>query len=329
MPATTTIAAYITEPGPPEAIHVGAVPLPVLGSGDVLVRTEALVVDPVDTYVRQRGPLPQSPYIIGRDLVGTVLEAGGPVASGFALGDRVWCNSMGTAGRQGSFAREVIVPADRLYHLPDGIAPTAAVAALHGGATAYLGLFGRTQLRPGATVVVGGGGGSVGSCVTQLAVAAGARVVATARPDDFEWCREIGADAVIDYRERDLAARIREVAPDGVDLFWDTSGHHDLEAATGVIARGGTIVLMANGQARPVLPVGPLYTRDASIVGFVLGSASTGELTAAARHINQHLRAETLRVRIGTTLPLAESAQAHRLVEAGFRPGRVVVLPQD
>jgi NADPH:quinone reductase-like Zn-dependent oxidoreductase len=94
-----------------------------------------------------------------------------------------------------------------------------------------------------------------------------------------------------------------------------------------VLARGGTIVLMANGQARPALPVEPLYTRDASIVGFVLGSAGTEELAAASRLINRHLVAGTLRVRVGVTLPLEQAAEAHRLVEAGFRPGRVVVTP--
>lgn len=328
MSASSTVAAYVTVPGPAETIRVGEVPLPPLGGADVLVATEALVVDPVDTYVRQRGPLPASPYVVGRDLVGTVIEAGRIAGRAFAPGDRVWCNSMSTGGRQGSFARDVVVPADRLYRLPAGVSAEDAVAVLHGGATAYLGLFGRVPLRPAATVLVGGGGGSVGSCATQFAVAAGARVIATARPDDFEWCRSIGASHVIDYRDPDLAARIREAAPDGVDLFWDTSGHHDLELATGVLARGGTIVLMANGQARPVLPVGPFYTRDASIVGFALGSASTDELAEAARLIDAHLAAGTLRVRIGKTLPLAETAQAHALVESGFRPGRVVVLPE-
>jgi len=76
------------------------------------------------------------------------------------------------------------------------------------------------------------------------------------------------------------------------------------------------------------MPVGPLYTRGASIMGFALGSMSTGEL-AATRLINQHLGAGTLRVRIGATLPLAETAYAHALVEAGFRPGRVILLPQQ
>ncbi|PKN83123.1 MAG: oxidoreductase [Chloroflexi bacterium HGW-Chloroflexi-9] len=326
---THTLAAYITEGGPPECIHVGELPVPPLGATDVLVETEALVVDPVDTYVRagaSRARLP-FPYVIGRDLVGSVLAAGASVADAFAVGDRVWCNSMGTAGLQGSFARHVVVPAERLYHLPDGVPAVEAVAVLHGGATAYLGLIGRGVLRAGGTIVVGGAGGSVGSCVTQLAVAAGARVLATAREDDFEWCRSIGAAAVFDYRDPDLGTRLREAAPDGVEMYWDTSGHHDLELATAVLARRGTIILMANGQARPVLPVGPFYARDATMLGFVLGGASTVELAAAARLINQQLAASALRVRIGVTLPLADAAESHRLVESGFRPGRVVVTP--
>ncbi|TAK73174.1 MAG: NADPH:quinone reductase [Dehalococcoidia bacterium] len=329
MLPTHTLAAYITEGGPPECIQVGELPLPPLGASGVLVETEALVVDPVDTYVRagaSRARLP-FPYIIGRDLVGSVIAAGASVAGAFAVGNRVWCNSMGTAGLQGSFARHVVVPAERLYHLPEGVSAVEAVAVLHGGATAYLGLIGRGSLRLGNTIVVGGAGGSVGSCVTQFAVAAGARVLATAREDDFEWCRSIGASAVFDYRDPDLGARLREAAPEGVEMYWDTSGHHDLELATTLLARRGTIVLMANGQARPVLPVGPLYARDASVLGFVLGSANTLELAAAAHLINQQLAAGALRVRVGVTLPLTDAAESHRLVENGFRPGRVVLTP--
>ena len=324
---TRTLAAYITAVGPPENIQIGELPLPPLGTADVLVKTEALVVDPVDTYVRRGGRPPSFPYIIGRDLVGTVVATGGPAAGAFAAGERVWCNSLGTSGLQGSFAQYVVVPGDRLYHLPEGPTATEAVATLHGGATAYLGLFARGSLQPGDTVLVGGAGGSVGSCVTQLAVAAGARVLATAREDDFDWCRGIGASAVFDYHDTELARRIRDAAPAGVDMYWDTSGHHDLELAISLLARHGTIVLMANGPARPPLPVGPFYTRDATIVGFALGGASTGDLAAAARLINRELARGALKVRVGITLPLEHAAESHRLVESGFRPGRVVVIP--
>jgi NADPH:quinone reductase-like Zn-dependent oxidoreductase len=171
-----TLAAYITALGPADCIEVGYLPVATPGPTDVLVRTEALAVDNVDTMVRSgayRTPTP-FPFIIGRDLVGTVAAAG-PGASGFAEGDRVWCNSLGHGGRQGSFAEYVVVAAERLYHLAADIDPIRAVAALHTAGTASLGLFREARLRPGDTIIVGGGAGGVGSAVVQLAAASGAR----------------------------------------------------------------------------------------------------------------------------------------------------------
>lgn len=98
----------------------------------------------------------------------------------------------------------------------------------HPAATAYLGWFVHAQLRAGETVYVGGAAGNVGSAATAIARAAGARVLASARPEDHDGCRVAGADVVIDYRDPDLHERLRAAAPAGVDVFWDTSGHHDL-----------------------------------------------------------------------------------------------------
>jgi hypothetical protein len=114
-----TLAAYSTALGPAECIEVGQLPVPAPGPTDVLVRTEALAVDQVDTLVRSgayRTPTP-FPFIIGRDLAGTV-AASGPGAVGFAEGDQVWCNRLGHGGRQGSFAQHVVAAAERLCHLP-------------------------------------------------------------------------------------------------------------------------------------------------------------------------------------------------------------------
>src|ERR671923_2177894 len=137
----TRTAAYVTELGPPDRIRVGELPLPPLGPTDVLVAVEALAVNHVDTFVRSgrwRTPTP-FPFVVGRDLVGRVVEAG-EGAVGFAPGERVWCNSMGHAGRQGAFATEVVVPAERLFHVPDGpdgsgLDPVDAVAVLHPATT--------------------------------------------------------------------------------------------------------------------------------------------------------------------------------------------------
>jgi NADPH:quinone reductase-like Zn-dependent oxidoreductase len=318
-------AAYITELGPAQAIRVGELPMPAAGLTDVLMRVEVVVVDPVDTMVRSgayRTPTP-FPFVVGRDLVGTVAEAGAGVA-GFVAGDRVWCNSLGHGGRQGSFAEYAVVPAERLYHLPAGVDPVEAVAVLHPAATAYLALFRHGGLRPTEILYVAGAAGNVGTMMTSLARVGGARVLAGARPEDAGWCRAAGAAEVVDYRDPDLAGRLAALAPAGIDVYADTSGHLDLPAAVDLLADGGRIVLMAGSDQRLTLPAGPLYTHDRDILGFVISLASTADLAEAAAVLNDRLAAGDLPVRVREVWPLERAAEAHRAVERGER-GRTVL----
>lgn len=328
MPIPATMrAAFIRATGGPGAIEVGALPTPEPGPTDVLVEFEASAVNHVDTFVRSgsyRTPLPL-PFVIGRDLVGTVAAAG-PAATGFAPGERVWTSSLGHGGRQGSWSEYAVVAAERLYHLPDGVEPEAAAAVLHPAGTAYIGLFRRARLAAGDTVLVGGAGGGVGSAVVQMAADAGATVVATAAARDHAWCLSRGADAVIDYRDPDLYARIRDAVPGGVDVWFDTSGHHDLPATVPLLRTGASIVLMAGLAAETPLPVGGLYTRDASLRGFAISNASVDDLAAAARATNRLLAQGRLAVRTGATLRLDDAAEAHRLLEGRSVHGRIVVV---
>lgn len=324
-------AAYITDHGPADDIRIGELPVPEPGPTDVLVHTDALAVDAVDTFVRS-GAYPTEtpfPFVIGRDLVGTVAAAGEGAAH-FRVGDEVWCNSLGHHGRQGSFAQFALVPVDRLYRLPAGVEPVAAVSVLHTAATAHLGLFREAHLGLGQTVVVGGAGGGVGSAVVQLASAAGARVIATAAASDAGWCRSCGAEDMIDYHDPHAAAQIAGAAPHGVDVYFDTSGHHDFDATVPLLAPGGRIILMAALTAHPAVPVGELYTRDASLRGFAISNASTADLAGAADGINKLLVTGVLRGRVSVRLPLDDAAQAHRLQEnpdPDNPPGRIVVIP--
>jgi 2-desacetyl-2-hydroxyethyl bacteriochlorophyllide A dehydrogenase len=320
-----TRAAYITGLGPPSQIRWGELPDSPAGPADVVVRTEAVAVDPVDTLVRSgRYPtLTPFPFVIGRDLVGEVVRPG----PGFAAGQRVWCNSMGHGGRQGSFAERVVVPAERLYPLPPAAGAVEAVAVLHPAATAHLALFRHAGLRPGETVYVAGAAGNVGDALVRMAAAAGAHVVASARAEDEDRCREAGATTVADYRDPSLPARIRAAAPEGVDVHIDTSGHHDLETAVGLLARGGRIVLLAGMGARAELPVGPLYVKDGRLLGFVISNASAADLSRAAVTINRMLEDGSLPARIAGVLPLREAAEAHRRLEAGQVRGRLVLRP--
>ncbi|HEY9373542.1 NADPH:quinone reductase [Streptomyces sp.] len=325
-------AAYIARFGPPESIRYGELPTPLPGPSDVLVDVEVSAVNHVDTFVRSgawRTPVPM-PLVIGRDLAGTV-AAVGPGAVGFAVGDRVWCNSLGYAGRQGAAAEQAVVPVDRLYKLPDGVPAADAVAVAHPATTAYLALFTHGRLRMGETVVVLGAGGNVGSALVLMAALAGARVIAVAGARSAEEVRRLGAAEFVDYRDPDVTGRIKELAPRGVDMFVDTSARNDLTGAVEVLARRARIVLLSGMTTRPELPAGPLYTKDCSIVGFAISQASVDELAEAAAGLNRLLASGQLRAPAIEPMPLSEAAAAHAFVESGKATGKVVLFtrPED
>jgi hypothetical protein len=121
-------AAFFGRLGPPEVVEIGELPVP--GPTDVLVEADVAVIDPVDTLIRSgrwRTDTP-FPFVTGRDLVGTVRTAG--PGTRFSPGDRVWSNSLGVAGRQGACSEYAVVPGERLYSLPGGVAAKAAANEL-------------------------------------------------------------------------------------------------------------------------------------------------------------------------------------------------------
>ncbi|MGW3205207.1 NADPH:quinone reductase [Streptomyces sp. NPDC001135] len=320
-------AAYINAFGPAHSIRFGALPDPRPGAHDVLVDVEMTTANHVDTFIRSGAvttPL-EFPFVVGRDLVGRVAGLGTRV-TGFEVGERVWCNSLGHDGRQGAAAERAVVPAGRLYRLPDGVAPETAVALLHPAATAHLGLVTHGGLRAGSTVVVIGAAGNVGAAMVTIASRAGARVVAVARGRDAAYCRALGADTVVDRAGPGLGARLARACPAGVDLYADAAGVNDLTTAVELLARRGRIVLLAGLRTAPPLPAGPLYVRDGSVVGFAITGAPAAELAEAARTVNELLADGRLRPRDLRVLPLSATAEAHRMLEAGELHGRRVAL---
>lgn len=323
-------AAYVEELGPPEAIRVGQLPDPEPGPTDVLVRVWATTVNPVDTFVRSgvfRTPIP-FPFVIARDLVGTV-ERPGSAATGFEPGESVWSNSLGHGGRQGAAAEFAVVPADRLYRVPRGVDPQDLLAVAHPGGTAHLALFPHGGLRAGETVFVAGAAGNVGAALVAMAVQAGAEVVATCSARDIEYCQGLGAKDVFDYADPDLAERLREARPEGVDLWIDSYGVNDLTTAVGLLAPRGRIVLLAGVAARPALPVGPFYMKDAAIRGFVISHASAPDLARAAAGINRLVSQGQLRPRTVELCSLDEAGTAHSRMERGELRGRRLIIATD
>lgn len=326
-------AAFIRHTGPPSVIEYGELPTPEPRDDEVLVRIAAAAVNHVDAYIRLglvAMDLPE-PFIVGRDLAGVVEKTGADVKR-FKPGDRVWCNNQGIHGRQGSFAKFAAVHEELLYRLPGTVDFLSVIAVSHSGLTVCLGLSRIGGLSAGQVVLVNGGAGSVGRALTQIASAMGARLVATAGTEAGRaTCLADGAVAALDYKSPLLEAKLRAAAPDGVDVWWDTSGRQDLEWALPHMRRRGRIAVMSGLGARPVLPVGQLYVNDVSIVGFAIDYASVAEMREAAERINALTAAGNLHATVSRTFALSDARLAHELIEATDTrlDGKIVVVNQQ
>jgi NADPH2:quinone reductase len=328
-------AAYITQTGTPDVISYGDLPTPKPTRRQCLIKVAAVDVNPIDVYVRN-GAIPVKlsfPFILGRDLAGTVVEAGAGVKD-FKVGDRVWATSQGSDGRPGTFAEFAAVDHRWLHPIPEGVSDEDIVALSLVGVTSQLGLVRNASLKAGEVLFVNGGSGGVGSCVVQMAKILGARVITTAGTDEkVAACRDLGADLAINYKTQDVAAAIKGFAPDGVNVWWETAREPDFDRTVSLLALRGRMVLMAGRDARPPFPVGPFYVKDCSLHGFAMFNANSREQRAAANAINRWVAEGKLRARIDRVLPLSEAAQAHRLQEestvnkTGALAGKVVLKP--
>ncbi len=330
-------AATITTTGTPGVIQWIDLPVPVVEKGQVLVRTEAVAVNPIDTYIRAgivKAVLP-NPYIIGCDIAG-VVESVGPNAVRFKPGDRVWGSNQGLSGRQGTFAEFCAIDEQWLYPIPDGVTSESAAAGALVGITAHLGLFLHGGLKAGEVVFVNGGTGGVGSAVVQLAKAAGATVITTAgSAEKATECQRLGAAHVIAYRTEDIDRRFAEiVATTGpIQLWFETLRTPSLDRCISLMAPRGRIIFMAGRDARPEFPVGPFYVKDLRAIGFAMFNASPAEQRVAAIELNTMLADGRYKPLIGARLPLSEAAKAHQLQEEktlhslGSLSGKIVLKP--
>jgi NADPH2:quinone reductase len=326
-------AAYIEQTGPPDVIQVGEIERPRPGAGQVLVKVGATALNPIDLYIRSGLlAMPLSfPYVIGCDLAGTVAEVG-PGASRFRVGDRVWGSNQGLLGRQGTTAEFAAVDEDWLYPTPEGLSDADAASLALVGITAHLGLFQYGRLQAGETVYVPGGSGGVGSMVVQMAKAADARVVTAAGSvHNLAVCKTLGADLALNYKTDDIPAKIRDFAPEGVDVWYETQREPDLEVSIPLLRKRGRMILMAGRAAKPALPLGAFYPRNCALFGFAMFNATPDEQHRCAVDINRWAADGQLKPLVGRTYPLAQAARAQQDLEentihrAGTLQGKVVI----
>jgi len=313
--------------GGPEALQWGPVDLREPGPDDLLVHLNAAGVNYIDTY--QRGGLYQLslPAVLGMEGAGTV-TAVGPGVNEFAVGDRVaWLDV------QGSYAREVVVPAERAVPVPEGVAADVAAAAMLQGCTAQYLVTDTYPLGTGDVALIHAAAGGVGLLLVQLAVAAGARVVATVgSPEKAELARAAGAHDVVLYREENLVTAVeRLVGPRAVDVAYDGVGKATFEADLALLRPRGMLVSFGNasGPVDPISPLvlagnGSLYLTRPMLAHYV---RTTGELRVRAGAVLGMVASGSLDVRIGARFPLGEAAEAHRRLEQRRTTGKVLLLP--
>jgi NADPH2:quinone reductase len=285
-----------------------------VGQDQLLVRVQASSVNPVDAFVAAgalKGMVEHAfPVILGRDYAGVVEQVGAAV-TGYAVGDEVFgaVPGMNPTVGPGAWAELIAVPAQSVAHLPAGIDVRQAGAAPWAALTA-LAAHDALDLGQGATVLVIGASGGVGSFAVQLAAKTGATVLAPGLPEDRDYLRGLGAAEVLD-RNGDVAAQVRERHPDGVDALVDlvSQSRDQLNAYAVVVRDGGRIAssLGASGE-------GP----GRSNVGAVPGSEHLERLAGL-------LAAGNLAVPIRASFPLAEADQALKALTTQHTQGKLAI----
>lgn len=306
------------EPGGPEALQVVEIPDPEPGPGEVMVRVHAATVNPTDTYVRngayqRRFADRPFPWIPGMDAAG-VLEAVGPGTTpppGVAIGDHVMAIVSPTGPRGGAYAERIVVPAMSVAPVPAGTTDAAASTLPMNGLTAVLTLD-LFDLPAGATIAVTGAAGAYGAYVVELAKVAGLRVVADAAPADEELVRRLGADIVV-RRGDDVAARIREVVPEGVDALADGAVQNALVLPA--VRDGGAVGAVRRFEGET--------ERGITIHQVVVGTYVTEQ--AKLDRLRRLAEEGRVTLRVARTFPAEQAAEAHRLLEAGGTRGRLVI----
>jgi NADPH:quinone reductase len=338
---TSLRAVIYTHNGDASVLQVVQRPLEEPAEGEVRVRVVVSGVNPTDWKTRRGafGRSPSEPTVPNHDGAG-IVDAVGPGVAGIEAGDRVWMTLAGDGRPASGTAQEyTVVPAERVFPLPDGADFELGASIGIPGATAHRALTvtedGPSRLQPGAlrdrTVLVAGGAGAVGNAAVQLARWAGATVISTVSGEPKAGLAErAGAHNVVIYRDTDAADQIRRIAPSGVDVVVEVAAGSNAELDQSVLRPGGTIAIYANDGGVTFAPDirtnMSLNTRYQFVLLYTVG---WNRIANAAADINRAIDDGAFRVGEQTGLPihrfdLDETAGAHDAVEGGA-VGKVLV----
>ena len=318
-------AVRVHEFGDPEVLRLEDAPTPQPGPGQVLVRTHAIGVNPVETYIRagKYARLPQLPYTPGNDGSGVVEQVGAGVTE-FKPGERVY-----TAGSlSGTYAEFVLCKTEQVHPLPENVSFAQGAAMGTPYATAYRGLLQRADAKPGETVLIHGASGGVGTAAVQLARARGLRVFGTAGSDDgLKLAREQGAHEVFDHRAPDHFEQIMNATGGhGVDVIVELLANVNLGKDLTILAKRGRVAIVGS-RGRVEIDPRDTMQRDVDLRGMVLPNTPPEEMASIHASIVAGLENGTLRPVISKEFPLTDAAQAHRAVMEPGAVGKIVLVP--
>ncbi|MGH3577624.1 MAG: NAD(P)H-quinone oxidoreductase [Mycobacterium sp.] len=321
-------AVVIAAPGGPEQLHVEDLPDPRARAGEVVVRVAGAGVNRADLMQRQGfyPPPAGASDILGLEASGMVSSVG-PGVTALADGDRVMLLVEG-----GAYAELVAVRATQVLRVPDNIDLIEAGGIPEAFITAHDALFTRGRLQDGETVLIHGGAGGVGTAAIQLARYHGCRVLVTAGSrEKLERCIALGADAGINYRSEDFAARTSELTDGrGADVVLDIMGASYLGRNMEAVATDGRIVVIGmQGGNQTDIDLGRMMRRRISLISTALRARPANQkaaiVAAFAADVGPPLSDGRVRPVVDRVLPLEEAGDAHRLMEAGEVVGKIVL----
>jgi NADPH2:quinone reductase len=306
-------------------LHVTQIPDPVAAAGEVLVRVHASGVNPSDVKSRRAGPLAYPSIIPHSDGAGIIHSVGAGVDAR-RVGERVWLWNAAWRRPNGTAAELVALPATQAVPLPETISFDDGACLGIPALTAHRAVFIDGDIR-GLTLLVAGGAGAVGHYACQMASRAGALVIATVSSDlKASQARAAGAAHVINYRQEDIAERVRELtAGKGVDRILEVDLAVNAAGYASYLKHDGRVIVYGSGDWTARLPQRDWLVHGVTLTFFIVYELSATARARAIDDVTRWLEAGELQHRVAARFALADIAQAHEAVEGGQCVGNVVV----
>ena len=325
-----TTMRYIAarEPGPPEVLALAETTVPAPKAGDVLIEVAYAGVNRPDCIQRAGlyPPPPDASPILGLEVAGSIVAVGEGVST-WRVGDSVCALTPG-----GGYAEYCTTPATCCLPWPRGLSAVEAASLPENYFTVWNNVFDRVHLRAGETILIHGGTSGIGLTAIQLAKAFGATTVTTVgSAEKAAFCRSIGADHAINYREQDFVAEIATLtAKRGVDVVLDMVGGDYIEKNLKCLALEGRMAIIAFLQGSKVTADWRhVMMKRLTVTGSTLRAspqARKAEIAASLREkVWPLFDAGTLKPVIHRVFPLAEAAEAHRLMESSVHIGKIML----